>query len=38
MLEKIFDLVEKILEIAGASIEAQDIVEAVFDAILAFLG
>ncbi len=38
MLSAIFEMVEKILEIAGASIDAQAIVQAIFDAILGFFG
>ncbi len=38
MLSAIFEMIEKILEIAGASIDAQAIVEAIFNAILGFFG
>ena len=34
MLAPIFEMIEKILEIAGSSIDAQAIVKAIFDAIL----
>lgn len=38
MLSAIFEMIEKIFEIAGASIDAQAIVEAIFNAILGFFG
>ena len=34
MLAPIFEMIEKILEIAGSSIDAQAIVKVIFDAIL----
>lgn len=38
MLSAIFEMIAKILEIAGASIDAQAIVQAIFDAILGLIG
>lgn len=37
MLEPIFEMIKKILEIAGSSIDAQAIVKAIFDAILGLI-
>ena len=37
MLATIFEMIEKILEIAGSSIDAQAIIKAIFDAILGLI-